>query len=184
MNVGNIDITRAILTFMNNLTQTKNIEFTTMPKNQDFSLDVPVDELFDTNDFAIYPVSFDNINYYLDAANMTPGTAYSLAVKEIALVYKDYVITNVVSEKMNFFEVYPNPVDGDRKLRIQLLESDFEKDMHVRLYELSGKQIKTEKLQNLQKNYFTFSMAGVESGTYLMQINSGNRSQSVKIIVK
>ena len=183
MNVGNIDITRAILTFKNNLTQTKNIEFTTMPKNQDFSLDVPVDELFDTNDLAIYPVSFDNINFYLDAANMTPGTAYSLAVKEIALVYKDYIITHLPSETSNMFRVYPNPISKGKDLKIKLMDVYVNERLDLRWYDLHGKLVKGEKLL-VNGDEVNTSTREMERGTYLLNIKTQGKTQSVKIILK
>ena len=181
MNVGNMDITRAILTFKNNLTQTKNIEFTTMPKNQDFSLDVPVDELFDTNDFAIYPVSFDNINYYLDAANMTPGTAYSLAVKEIALVYKDYIITHLPSETSNMFRVYPNPVNENR-LFIGISEPNPD-PFKIQIFDNTGRQLASRMLHFNSSGQAVLPVSDLQSGVYYIRVEQKGKSSSVKVIV-
>jgi len=181
MNVGNIDITRAILTFKNNLTQTKNIEFTTMPKNQDFSLDVPADELFDTNDLAIYPVSFDNINFYLDAANMTPGTAYSLAVKEIALVYKDYIITHLPSETSNMFRVYPNPVNENR-LFIGISEPNPD-PFKIQIFDNTGRQLSSRMLHFNSSGQAVLPVSDLQSGVYYIRVEQKGKSSSVKVIV-
>lgn len=184
MNVGDVALSRAIFTFKNNLSESSSIEFNDFEKNQDITLNIPVDQLFNVNDRAIYPISFDNVKFYLNTDEMTVGKSYSLGIKEIALAYKDIEISGIRHKSSALFGVYPNPVGKGNELIIRLPETNLGDDVHLRLFDLSGKQIKTLKLANIQSNTFSFSLSGVETGTYLMQLTNGNRNQTLKIVVR
>lgn len=184
LNLGDVALLKAIFKFKNNLSESSTIEFNDFTKNQDITLNIPVDQLFDVNDRAIYPISFDHVKFYLNADEMTLGKSYSLSIKEIALVYKDVEISGICHEKPALFGVYPNPVGKNNELHIRLMEANLGGDVNVRLFDLSGKQIKALNFANVQSNTLAFSLSGVEVGTYLMRLSSGSSSQTLKIVVR
>ncbi len=184
MNLGDVAISRAIVSLKpNNATTTTSREFNSFVQNKDFSLDIPVDKLFDVNDRTVYPIGFDNVNFYLDASNMIANKAYSLAVKEITLVYKDYILSYLPSENANLFQVYPNPIEKGKSLKISLIDNSSQLNMKIQLFDLQGKLLKNEVIGNTL-NKVEISMQGLAAGTYLLKLQSGERSQSVKVIVK
>ena len=183
MNIGDMSITRAIFTLKTNQLQTSTIEFNSFTKNADFSLAIPVDKLFDVNDRAIYPIQFDNVNFYLDPTNMIATKAYSLAVKEISLVYKDYVITHLPSERSDMFRVYPNPVHGKSDLTISLNQELTDKELKINLYNMNGQLVSSKSYGKTASGIFLFPV-NQPSGSYILELNHGNKSENVKIIVR
>lgn len=183
MNIGDMAITRAIFTLKNNLLQSSTIEFKSFAKNTDFSLDIPVDKVFDANDWAIYPIQFDNVNFYLDPSNMTATKAYSLAIKEISLVYKDYVITHLPSDRSDLFQVYPNPAEGKSKMTISLGQELAGKDLKINLYNINGQLVFSKKYGKTASSILSIPI-NQPSGAYILELNHGKNSEKVKIIVR
>ncbi len=183
MNIGNIAISRAIVTLQNNLASNVTTDFTTFHQNTDFSLDIPVGNVFDTNDRAIYPIKFDNVNFYLDVAKMEAQKAYSLALKELVLCYKDYIVTYFSPEKINLFQVYPNPLSLNHPLTIRLNETLKNEEMRINLLSINGQLIYAEDFGKPDSNTLQVPVT-LKSGSYILELKYGNQSESVKIIVK
>lgn len=184
MNLGDIAMSKAIVTLQNNLGNNVTTEFTAFKQNTDFSLDIPVDKIFSASDKAIYPVKFDNVNFYLDAAKMTTTKAYTLAFKEITLCYKDYIISYLASEKSDFFGIYPNPIENGETLKVNFMSGILSDNLRFQLFDLSGRLIKSDILSKTNSSEAQISLKGVGTGTYLLQISYDTKHQSVKIVVK
>lgn len=184
MNIGDMGISKAIFTLRDNLDNKVILDLTSFKQNADFSLDIPIDQYFDVNDRAIYPIKFDNVKFYLDAADMVAAKPYTLAIKEITLCYKDCVVNHLPTLKTNLFKVYPNPMSENNLLTIQLNEATNKyKDLKILLYDLTGKQIYAESFEKINSNAVQLPIK-VKSGTYLLELKADNQSQTVKLIVK
>jgi len=180
VNVGDINITKAILSLRaNNATVSASKEFTTIPKNTDAELSVAMSELFDATDIAIYPVWFDNINFYL--GTQTSGQAYTLALKEIVLCYQGVEISGLPSVLLSQYEVFPNPLDGTI-LNIRTKNNDANL-LQAQLFHLNGQCVVSQQL-NPVNGMATFNVGKLPAGTYLLKIYSDDNPETIKLIVK
>lgn len=183
MNIGDLPITRAIFSLQsNNDTKTLTKEFNDFFQNSDFSLSIPVSELFNASDRAIYPIRFDNVNFYLDASKLVSGKAYALAIKEIALSYKDYVVSSVIKSSSDFYHVYPNPV-SDGVLFVTLKEPRTE-TMFVQLIDANGKTVASEQKGLNAASPIKISTKSIKPGLYLLQINQNANQGAVKVLIR
>ncbi len=183
LNTGDMAISRAIVSLKpNNTTTTTSMEFNTFELNKDFTLNIPVDKLFDIKDRAIYPVGFDNVNFYIDATNMRATKSYSLALKEIALAYRDFIISYSSPEKLNMFQVYPNPAN-DNRLFIQL--SDPQPDLvSIRVFDNTGKQMFTRNVRFDASGLTVLPVDKLHSGIYLISLEQNGKSSAVKVLIR
>ncbi len=182
VNVGDIDITKTLLSLRANnaLTTAVSKEFTTIPKNTDTELSVAMSELFDATDIAIYPVWFDNINFYLGA--QTSGQAYTLALKEIVLCYQGVEISGIPSVLLSQYEVFPNPLDGTI-LNIRTKNNDVNL-LQAQLFHLNGQCVVSQQL-NPVNGMATFKVGKLPAGTYLLKIYSNKEKyESIKVMIK
>jgi hypothetical protein len=182
MNIGGMEITRGILTFKSNLGVAATTEFNSFTKNSDFSLDVPVNSIYDVTDRGIYPIWFDNVNFYLDASNMVAGQPYTMALKEFTLCYKGVDVTKTLTEKEDLFEIYPNPVVNG-ELFIKLNDKDFS-SLNVKIFNGVGQEVYSKKASADMSGLLKVSIAGFSKGNYLIQLNQNGQSDSVKLIIK
>jgi len=180
VNIGDINITKALLSLRaNNAASFVSKEFTTIPKNTDTELSVTMSELFDATDIAIYPVWFDNINFYLGA--QTSGQAYTLALKEIVLCYQGVEISGLPSVLLSQYEVFPNPLEGN-SLNIRIKNNDA-KLLQAQLFHLNGQCVVSQKL-NPENGMATFKVGKLPAGNYLLKIYSDDNPETIKLIVK
>ncbi len=70
--------------------------------------------------------------------------------------------------------IYPNPVDDLLHIRV-------EKGLSARMFDLSGKVVKTI---NLNKQETTLSVSDLEAGEYLIEITTSERKGVYKLIKK
>ncbi len=183
MNMGDMAMSKAIFTLQNNIGVKSVYDFTSFKQNTDFSLDIPVDLIFDASDRAIYPIKFDNVSFYLDAAKMTSTKPCTLAIKEIALSFKDYIVSYLASEKPNLFQIFPNPLEKNYPLTINLDETLKNKNLSIQMYNLAGQQIYSESFGKPVSGSLQLGFKP-QSGTYILEIRYDNQSETVKLIVK
>jgi len=183
INIGDIALTKAIVSLQaNNDTKLLSRDFTALEHNKDISLDIPVDQLMDVNNRATYPVRFDNVNFYIDAAGMTAQKSYSLAVKEVSLSFKDFVISYTAPEKMNMFKVYPNPAkDGISYIYLKL---DRPEDVRIDVVGQNGQILRSNKLTNMQSGEVKLPLDGLNKGMYIVNVIRKQETESVKILLK
>ncbi len=181
VNIGDINITKALLSLRaNNAASFVSKEFTTIPKNTDTELSVAMSELFDATDIAIYPVWFDNINFYLGA--QTSGQAYTLALKEIVLCYKGVEVSGLPSVLLSQYEIFPNPLDGTI-LNIRTKNNDAYL-LQAQLFHLNGQCVVSQQL-NPVNGMATFKVGKLPAGTYLLKIYSNKEKyESIKVMIK
>jgi hypothetical protein len=180
VNVGDINITKALLSLRaNNATVSASKEFTTIPKNTDTELSVAMSELFDATDIAIYPVWFDNINFYLGA--QTSGQAYTLALKEIVLCYKGVEISGLPSVLLSKYEIFPNPLDGTI-LNIRTKNNDVNL-LQAQLFHLNGQCVVSQQL-NPVNGMATFKVGKLPAGTFLLKIRNKETSETINLLIK
>jgi hypothetical protein len=182
MHIGNIDISRAILTFKSNFGNSSSIEFNDLIKQQEFSLSVPVDAIYDANDVGIYPLSFDNIHCYMNASGMQAGEAYTMALKEFLLCYPHIELSQVITHQAKQFAVYPNPVSNG-ELFISLKDYDTSA-VNIRLLNTAGQEI-YHRMEHIGASGITrIPVGNLSTGNYILQIEQAGTIESTKIIIK
>lgn len=183
LNIGDMTITRAIFSLRaNNDTKTITKELSNFKQNKDFSLDIPVNQMFDANDRGIYPISFDNVHFYLDAAGMTTDKAYTLAAKDILLVYKDFVVSGIGAISTNSFTIYPNPAT-DHTMYLQLKDNNAQQ-LRTEIYSLSGQLLITHQHGIYQGGIVPLSVKNLAVGTYLLKVYEGEGFSVAKFKVE
>ena len=180
VNVGDINISKALLSLRaNNASSFVSKEFTVIPKNTDTELSVAMSELFDATDIAIYPVWFDNINFYL--GTQTAGQAYTLALKEIVLCYKGIEISGLPSVLLSQYEVFPNPLEGNT-LNIRIKNNDA-KLLQAQLFHLNGQCVASQQL-NPMNGIATFKIGKLPAGNYFLKIINKETSETINLLIK
>lgn len=182
LNTGDMVITKAIFTLNSRwkpLIITKEQGF---KLNTDFSLDIPVGQLFEEFDWANYPIWFDNVNFYLGASEMTTGKAYTLAVKDILLVYKDYIVSGIGAITTNNFSLYPNPT-ADQMIYLQLKENNSQK-LRTEIFNMSGQLLENNQHGIYPGGIVPISLKNLSSGIYLLKVYENDRSSVCKFKVE
>ena len=187
LNIGDMAVNTADITLRaNNETRTVFARFDSFEANQDFSLDIALDDLFDTSDRGIYPIWFDNMNFALRAASMTAGQAYALAIKEIQLIYAGLLQTNIPIIRdcsLPSFFVFPNP-SADRVLYLQLRENHSQ-SVRTEIYNLQGQLIMQDFHGVNSGAPIQLSIQHLSSGAYLIQVFENDKNAgAMQFIVK
>lgn len=182
LNVGEVSISRAIVSFRANAnTKLNSIEFNDLPLNVEHEIEIPLDQVFDVTDKSIYPISLDNIHFYLNTSH-TVGKQYSIALKEITLVYRDFISTDLPIVKNQSFVLFPNPVNSGESIHVQL-EQIFTESLKTEIYSLTGQLVQTNDFTT-KNSLLSIPIGNLQSGIYFLKVNSGNSSDTVKFVVK
>lgn len=181
VNVGDMSISKLIVALRaNNTSQTTTKEFNVFPKNTDVQISLPLSSMFDTKDFINFPVWFSYMNFYL--GTLTSGNAYTLALKEITLCYKDIEISGVNLPEMSGLQVYPNPANNG-EIKVKLLNNMAE-NLTLELFNSSGQTVLNKKFSGNQQNEISFGIDHLSRGTYLLKVTQDKKNEVVKLLVK
>ena len=182
MNIGDMSIARALVYLRpNNATKTTSYEITSFQQNKDFTLDIPLNKIFDTNDKAIFPIWFDNDNFYIETSGMTETKAYTMAVKDILLVYKDFVISGIAPVKSSTFNIYPNPVKN-QTLYLQL-KNNQNQTVRTEVYNTSGQLLVSNQHGKYEGGNISVSLKNLESGLYLLKVYENDQFSVAKFSI-
>jgi len=136
--------------------------------------------MFDTKDFINFPVWFSYMNFYL--GTLTSGNAYTLALKEITLCYKDVEISGVNLPEMPGLQVYPNPADNG-EIKVKLLNNIAE-NLTLELFNSSGQSVLNKKFSGNHQNEISFGIDHLSRGTYLLKVTQDEKKDVVKLLIK
>jgi hypothetical protein len=183
MNIGDMAISRALFYFRaNNDTKSVSFETTAFLNNKDFNLDIPLNGIFNTADRAIFPAWFDYVNFYLDASNQVESKAYTLAIRDIQLVYKDFVISGLNPVKADKFSIFPNPVNN-QLINLQLKEHRSQL-LKTEVYNLSGQLLLSNHHGVYQGGAVTIPLKNLPSGLYLLKVYENEQFSVAKFSIE
>ncbi|MCE5175892.1 MAG: phosphodiester glycosidase family protein [Bacteroidales bacterium] len=183
MNIGDMAISRAIIYLKaNNGTSTISYEINSFEQNKDFTLNIPLNQLFNATDRAIYPIWFDNVNFYINTSGMTEAKAYTLAVKDVLLVFKDFVISGLSPVKSTNFSIYPNPVTN-QTLYLQPKENNSQV-LRTEIYSLTGQLLIRHQQGIYQGGVVSVPVKKLSSGTYLLKVYEDEHFSVAKFIIE
>jgi hypothetical protein len=181
LNVGNVATGNVSVSLKaNNAVKAVSKTFSALPKNADIELAVPVNAVLDASDRAIYPIRFDNINFYLEPGEMTAGQPYTIVLKEIALVYAGITATPITPPRPTDFSVYPNPVtNGEIFVRFDHPGQS----LRLELLNLSGQKLQSQTYRKATSNVVSFPVRRLPQGLYLLKVQTDDKAESVKILI-
>lgn len=183
INTGDLDVTKALVSFKtaNELSYT-TYTFNTIPQQQDVTLEVKLDDLLEKmKDRSSYPITMKGIKFML--SSNTSGTTYQLKVKDYAVCYK--TLGSGIQEtntRQNLWDIYPNPVTGNR---LTLNYTGQEKEsipMTIELYTLTGQKVYTQKYPALRTTQIP--VADFSEGWYLVHLVTAKECMTRKILIK
>ena len=187
LNIGDIALANtnpvSVALRANNSTQNVLHRPTNLPANQDFSIVMAMDDMFDTADRAVYPIWFENINFNIRTGGMTIGRAYTLAVKEIRLVFAGFLQTNIpiVNARPSFF-VFPNPA-AHGMLNLVLSENTGQ-TVRTEIFNLQGQLVSSETHGTFSGAPLSLSIHNLPAGTYLLRVFENEQAGTMQFIVK
>ncbi|MDR1526335.1 MAG: phosphodiester glycosidase family protein [Dysgonamonadaceae bacterium] len=150
------------------------------PANTDFDLSVPVASLFEGAGIAIYPLQFNYVKFNIESNNTT-GTDYTIAVKEIALIYNGAPGTGMITPKTSAFSVYPNPVtNGEVFVH---LDNSGQGLVRLDLWNLSGQKLQSQTCAQTVSNVVSLPVGKVPQGLYLLKVQQDDRVGTVKVLI-
>lgn len=171
LHTGEILVSKAsVFLKANNDTKTVSTDFTVFQQNNETELSIPVSEVLNVADRSIYPIRFDHIYFTLETS-MTPGRAYTLALKTIDQVYAGMTNTGIALPATNRFSVYPNPAFD--KIHITGIRSD--KSL-LQLYSMDGVLLKETIATEMDIKGFT-------PGIYILRVKTDQFTGSKLVII-
>lgn len=161
---------------------TINQEFSGFEKNKDNTISLKLADLMtDPSDRGAYPVHFNFMQFHIDGAGMSESKQYGLEIKEFLLVYDGFTAGISNPKLISEVRVYPNPVkNGAAKVALNL-----GKDEKVRMdiVSVNGEILRTKSLGVVNHDEITLPLNGLSPGMYLLRIQHGKTSDTVKIIL-
>ncbi len=82
-------------------------------------------------------------------------------------------------EGITSVKVYPNPTEGFINLTLELAKA---KAISLAIYDLSGRLLMTEEVEETKKYITKYNLTGVAQGMYILKIVAGGETISVKIM--
>ena len=179
LNIGDITLSRVVMSLRaNNSTQSVLKDFTVAQNSGDTEISFPLSSFFNVSDIAIYPIWFETVNFYL--GTQTDNQAYTLALKDIQLCYRNYAVTYLNQLQPSVFQLYPNPLINN-ELNIHFKENQSGKVIFT-LFNVSGQSVVKREVA-IEGNIAKISLPELKSGTYLLNISNAEINESVKLIV-
>lgn len=117
-----------------------------------------------------------------------PGAQYAKHFKadfgsfiHYQFVYAD--LSYILEEEANriYFDVYPNPNDGNFKLNLNF---DPESQSEISVMDIYGRLVRTFKMSELESNSFNIDLSDLNKGIYFINIQSGRVNQTQKLVIK
>jgi hypothetical protein len=180
VNAGNISISKLLISLKTaNSTSDVTKEFTVIPKNNDVEIAIPIASMFSTNDISIYPIKLNYLNFYLNA--QTNGQAYSLALKDITLCYKNYTISGLAQMESKGMSIFPNPANN-KQLTIRLNES-ISGDLKLSFFATNGRMVYTTNFKNQAQNEYKVTVDNLKSGIYIVHAYYDKQQLSSTVLI-
>jgi len=113
---------------------------------------------------------------------MTEAKAYALAVKDVLLVFKDFVISGLSPVRSNNFSIYPNPVTN-QTLYLQPKENNSQV-LRTEIYSLSGQLLIRQQHGIYQGGFVSVPVKKLSSGTYMLKVYENEHFSVAKFTIE
>lgn len=158
------------------------VNFTNIAQNTDVELKFPVSQFVsNTADRLSYPLRFEYMTLFLDAAGHVQDNNYNIFIKDISLIY-DNITSSVTNNTIDSgFGIYPNPANGNEIF----ISSNklFQQSATINVYNTAGQLLQSQKaINSLVKQRIDIS--ALSKGNYILQIQYKNTNESLKFSKK
>lgn len=150
--------------------------------DQELVIDVMKEIVSDADPDKVFPIKLEGITFYLRDASMTTDAPYSIGLKNITLAYKDVALSSDNIEILSKIKVYPNPVTG--KVMYMSLSTDQSTKVSGILYNIQGQSVRQFQFGEIQDEEKRLDMSNLADGFYLLKIQIGDKSETVKVQIK
>jgi len=183
-NAGETNISKLSLRFKehNSNMTTINKDFQGFTKNKNHTVSLALADLMNhPNDRAAYPLHFNFMQFSINGSGMTAQKSYTIAIKELVLVYKD--ITTAISHPTNNApqKVFVGAVK-DNGLTVHF-DFDKEQQVQIELFSISGKVLYKTRLGFVGKGSRVIPMQQSAPGVYLLKVSYGNKHETIKVMI-
>ena len=121
---------------------------------------------------------------------VSTGTVYYVCQTHASLGMKGMIIVNptgvneTASNFLNNYNLFPNPASSNVKVSFGLTETS---TVNIKMYNVAGQEVKTfvSDLNLATGNYeYNFELPqGIASGNYFIEVSSGTRKSTKKLLV-
>lgn len=145
--------------------------------NKEYKIELPISDLGDPNDLALYPISLRSIRFTPRTSGFTSG-ANSITFHGLYGEYKNYSGVEEAKVSNNEVKIYPNPVT-DGVFTVCAANAD---KADVSVYNQAGALV-YEKTLNVNGGSATVE-AGLASGIYFVKVATAEKTAVNKLLVK
>mgnify|MGYP003370541303 FL=1 len=147
-----------------------------LPADKETTVELPISEIWDVNDVAIYPIVFQTLRF--DMGKSEKGKQFDILIPKYEAVYGGGSGVDAVELTEAKVSVWPNPV-SDGKLQVSL-----EVEAETVAYSIYGTSGLALDAGTLAGQGGTIDVSLLPSGIYFLQVLSGQQSDVCKFIVK
>jgi hypothetical protein len=104
-------------------------------------------------------------------------------VKEIALAFKDYIISYTSPEKLSLFQVYPNPVKDGNQFTLRINDELKRTELKINIYNTNGQLVFSKVFGTPQTNELKIPVRQTP-GTYFLEVSSESKTETIKMVVR
>lgn len=131
--------------------------------------------------------SFANLSFHAKESSTT-GLSPKIIVKaESSCMQKLGLLTTINNSNIEYknskIRVYPNPVHQDQ-IYIDGLDDFVGQEVMMETFDVSGRQVMSEKIGYLPSSTYVFGLKNCGNGLHMLSINSGDKTQNIKILIK
>lgn len=178
-----IALSSAVVNFIaSNAASISSLTTPALSVGTDYEIKVPFDQYIDTSVLGSYPIKLTSL--YFNIASGVAAGDYTIKVKDFSLIYNYLKGSSSIDEEVadsEIIRIYPNPVtDGYLYLN---LASYGNKSLEVNIYDISGKKVLHQVLQNAGDAY-PLEVQNLNPGIYMLRINQNGTIKTAKFIIQ
>jgi hypothetical protein len=180
MNPGNVDISKLIIGVRaDNQTSLYSATFNSLAMNTEKEYAIPTATVASNiKDIATFPFWFDYFSIYINTASQIADATYNIYLKELALCYKNTILSVSNPNILSQLSLYPNPVSGDEIT----FKNQKSQNIRYQIFTLAGKMIQTVNLGLQQQGELKMPINKLVHGTYLIKLYQGEKIDTIRVI--
>ena len=156
---------------------TTAVNFTNIAQNTDVELKFPISQFVsNTADRLSFPLRFEYMTLFLDAAGHVQDKEYNIFVKDISLTYNNITSSVINNCIKSGFVIYPNPANSNEIFVSS--KSFLEPSATINVYNTAGQLLQSKKrIDSVEQQ--SIDISSLPKGNYILQIqhNKGYESQ-------
>lgn len=180
-NPHNIPVNSLMISFsLNNKTAAITNEYSSLQPNADNVIEISTDDLMaESNDIAVWPISFNSFKMMVNASGHTVGAGYDLDLKEFSAIYDTNasgVENDVISHSKNIGVLY------DRTNCYLQLNLESPEVVKYAIYSISGVKLVECSLGVCMNGNYRLHTEGIKDEVCVLKIDHGHETSIFKLV--